>query len=202
MLIRFHIRYFISTRSSYNRIHSLFSSISFYLNCTKFIPIPLTCITKVKHDAVGMSCYKRWSLCNWLSHKKMSVVEGEDFVVPQIHYNENGSLLSAEHRWFVEYTHTHKHTHTHVRPVGESCAHTDSDTREWIVVKWQDNECGWLWSIMSTNGFPMFPFNNESEWAELDGISFTKYMSVCPGGKKQLQIHVGVTLNCFVNTHQ
>lgn len=42
---------------------------------------------------------------------------------------------------------------------------------------------------MSTNGFPMCPFNNDSDWLELDGISFTK--CVCPGGR---QICVGVAL--------
>lgn len=44
---------------------------------------------------------------------------------------------------------------------------------------------------MSTNGFPMCPFNNDSDWLELEGIGFTKYTSVCPGGR---QICVGVTL--------
>lgn len=53
---------------------------------------------------------------------------------------------------------------------------------------------------MSTNGFPMCPSNNESEWAELDGIGFTKYMSVCLGEKKQ--VRVGVTLDAFVDNDQ
>lgn len=48
---------------------------------------------------------------------------------------------------------------------------------------------------MSTNGFPMCPFNNESEWVELGGISFTKYMNVCPGEERRRQICVGVTLS-------
>lgn len=48
----------------------------------------------------------------------------------------------------------------------------------------------------------MCPFNSESEWAELDGISFTKYMNLCSGGKKQIQIRVGVTLNSSVDNHQ
>lgn len=115
MLIRFHTGSFISTRSSYNRIHSLFSPISFYLNCTKFNPIPLTWLTNVKHTAVGMSGYKRWRLCNWLSHKKWVGWRGRTLWCPKsitmkmVHYclQNTGGLLRA---------HIHIYTHTWGQP--------------------------------------------------------------------------------------